>query len=67
MRTLKDLTNYLNKRNINNKLINNQVIINRRNFDHCLISTIGKNKNKIDFFYLDSTMIFYINENIITL
>jgi hypothetical protein len=64
MKTLKDLIDYLNKRNIYNRLVNNQVIIKRSNYDHALITKILENKNKIDSFYLDSTMVFYINENI---
>ena len=64
MKTLKDLIDYLNKRNIYNRLVNNQVIIKRSNYDHALITKILENKNKIDSFYLDSTMVFYINKNI---
>lgn len=64
MKTLKDLIDYLNKRNIYNRLVNNQVIIKRSNYDYALITKILENKNNIDSFYLDSTMVFYINENI---
>ncbi len=64
MKNLKDLINYLNERNISNKLINNQVIIKRVNYNHCLITELFKSKNQIDSFFLDSTMVFYINENI---
>jgi hypothetical protein len=66
MKTLKDLANYLNKRNISYKLVNEQIIMNRRNYDHNLISEMFKIKNQIDTFYLDSTMVFYINKNILT-
>ena len=65
MNNLKELINYLDKRNISNRVINNQVIIGRKDFDHCLITKLFDKKNKIDSFYLDSTMVFYINENII--
>ena len=64
MNTLKELINYLNKRNIYNKLVNNQVIIKRSNYDVALITKLSENKNQIDSFYLDSTMIFYINNSI---
>ena len=64
MTTLKELINYLNKRNIYNKLVNNQVIIKRSNYDVALITKLSENKNQIDSFYLDSTMIFYINNSI---
>ena len=64
MKNLKDLINYLNEKNISSKLINNQVIIKRVNYNHCLITELFKSKNKIDSFFLDSTMVFYINENI---
>lgn len=66
MKTLKDLANYLNKRNISYKLVNEQIIMNRRNYDYNLISEMFKIKNQIDTFYLDSTMVFYINKNILT-
>ncbi len=64
MQTLKELTDYLNRRNIYNKLVNDQVIIKRSNYDLELIKKLSENKNKIDSFYLDSTMVFYINKNI---
>ena len=64
MRTLKELTVHLNKKNISNKLVNNQVIINRKDYNFCLINDMSNEKNKIDSFYLDSTMIFYINKNL---
>lgn len=64
MRTLKELTVHLNKKNISNKLVNNQVIINRKDYNFCLINEVSNEKNKIDSFYLDSTMIFYINKNL---
>ena len=64
MSNLKELINYLDKRNISNKLVNNQVIIGRTNYDHQLIAKLSDRKNNIDSFYLNSTMVFYINENI---
>lgn len=66
MTNLNDLINYLNERNIHNILVNNQVIINRMNYDSHLIKKLSDTKNKIDIFYLDSTMVFYINDNILT-
>ena len=63
MQTLKELINYLKNRNISYKLTNDQVIINRINYDYYLINAMT-NKNQIDVFYLDSTMVFYINQNI---
>jgi len=65
MTNLKELINYLDERNISNNIINNQVIIKRRDYDHYLITKLFDKKNKIDIFYLDSTIVFYINENII--
>ena len=64
METLNDLIAHLNKKNISNKIVNNQVLISRNDYNYCLIDEISKEKNKIDFFYLDSTMIFYINQNL---
>ena len=64
MKTLNDLIVHLNKKNISNKLVNNQVLISRKDYNYCLTDEISKEKNKIDSFYLDSTMIFYINQNL---
>lgn len=64
MKTLNDLIVNLNKKNISNKIVNNQVIINRKDYDYSLRIEISKEKNKIDSFFLDSTMIFYINQNL---
>ena len=64
MKDLNDLIKYLKNRNVNYKFINSQVIINRYNYDYNLINKIRETKNQIDEFYLDSTMVFYINKNI---
>ena len=64
MKTLNELIVHLNKKNISNKLVNNQVLINRKDYNFCLINEISKEKSKIESFYLDSTMIFYINTNL---
>jgi hypothetical protein len=65
MKNLLDLKKYLKNQKIKFKEINNQIIINRNDYSFDLIQEIRKIKNNIDVFYLDSTMIFYINLNII--
>jgi len=65
MKNLLDLKKYLKNQKIKFKEINNQIIINRNDYSFNLIDETRKIKNNIDCFYLDSTMVFYVNENII--
>ena len=62
---MKKLIKYLNSKNIPFNNVNNEILLNRKYYDYNLITWIKKNTKKIDSFYLDSTMILYINKNII--
>ena len=42
MKTLNELIVHLNKKNISNKLVNNQVLINRKDYNFCLINYLYK-------------------------